>query len=149
MSRDRNKGSKKGDWIDQGPSGINSPFAALGRLMPQDAADPQQSEPDKAETEARPSTEGDQDPGERGAAGASVARAVIRLERKGRGGKTATVVTHLGLPGEVLEVWCKVLRKGLGCGGQVEGDQLVFHGDQRQRLTPLLEARGVRRVTLG
>ncbi len=77
------------------------------------------------------------------------ARAVVRFERKGRGGKAVTVVEKLGLsPGE-LEAWVGDLKRALGCGGQVEGDALVLQGDLRERVRTLLEARGVRRVTVG
>ncbi len=77
------------------------------------------------------------------------ARAVVRMERKGRGGKEVTVVEQLGLPAAELEKWLKALKGGLGCGGSVEGEALVLQGDQRERLPSLLEARGVRRVTVG
>jgi translation initiation factor 1 len=77
------------------------------------------------------------------------ARAVVRLERKGRGGKEVTVVEQLGLPAPRLETWLKALKGSLGCGGTVEGDCLVLQGDQRERLPALLEARGVRRVSVG
>jgi translation initiation factor 1 len=77
------------------------------------------------------------------------ARAVVRLERKGRGGKEATLVEKLELPPEALERWCRELKQALGCGGQVEGPAIVLHGDLRRRLPALLEARGVRKVVLG
>ncbi|MFP2931859.1 translation initiation factor, partial [Pyxidicoccus sp. 3LG] len=77
------------------------------------------------------------------------ARAVVRMERKGRGGKEVTVVEHLELPAPQREVWLKALKNSLGCGGVVEGDALVLQGDQRERLPALLEARGVRKVTVG
>lgn len=76
------------------------------------------------------------------------ARAVVRIERKGRGGKEATVVEKLELPPKELEVWLKDLKKSLGTGGVIEGDTLVLQGDQRERLRELLEARGVRKVTV-
>jgi translation initiation factor 1 len=77
------------------------------------------------------------------------ARAVVRMERKGRGGKEVTVVEHLALPKAEREVWLKALKGALGCGGVVEEESLVLQGDQRERLPALLEARGVRRVTVG
>jgi translation initiation factor 1 len=77
------------------------------------------------------------------------ARAVVRMERKGRGGKEVTVVEQLELPQKEREVWLKALKGALGCGGVVEEDALVLQGDQRERLPALLEARGVRRVIVG
>ncbi len=76
------------------------------------------------------------------------ARAVVRFERKGRGGKAVTVVEKLGLAPRALEAWLGDLKRALGCGGQVEGDALVLQGDLRERVRPLLEARGVRKVTV-
>jgi len=77
------------------------------------------------------------------------ARAVVRYQRKGRGGKEATIVEQLGLSPDELDAWCREFKRSLGCGGNVEGDALVFGGDQRARLPGMLEAKGVRRVTVG
>jgi translation initiation factor 1 len=77
------------------------------------------------------------------------AKAVVRMERKGRGGKEVTVVEQLGLPPAEREAWLKALKGSLGCGGAVEEDVLVLQGDHRERLPALLEARGVRRVVVG
>jgi translation initiation factor 1 len=77
------------------------------------------------------------------------ARALVRLERKGRRGKEVTVVEQLGLPAAALRDWLKELKGALGCGGTVEGDALVLQGDHRDRVRALLEERGVRRVTAG
>ncbi len=76
------------------------------------------------------------------------ARAVLRLERTGRGGKEVTVVTHLELPVEQRDVWLKQMKQGLGCGGHVEGEALVLHGDQRERAAKWLESR-VTKVVVG
>ncbi len=77
------------------------------------------------------------------------ARAVVRLERKARGGKEVTVVEQLELGEAQLEKWLKALKGALGCGGAVEEGALVLQGDHRDRLPALLTARGVRRVTVG
>lgn len=109
---------------------FHNPFAALG--LKRDALPPGPAPmPVKAEEPRGP------------------ARAVVRMERKGRGGKEVTVVEQLGLRDGELEQWLKALKGALGCGGSVEGDTLVLQGDQRERLPVLLEARGVRRVTVG
>jgi translation initiation factor 1 len=74
---------------------------------------------------------------------------VIRFERKGRGGKEATVVEKLGLPPRDLAAWLSEFKSALGCGGVVEGDAFVLQGDQRVRAKELLLRRGVRKVTVG
>ncbi|MBK7077818.1 MAG: translation initiation factor [Myxococcales bacterium] len=76
------------------------------------------------------------------------ARAVVRLERKGRGGKEATVIEKLDLAPAALATWCKDLKSALGCGGVVEGDAIVLQGDLRPRLEAVLTKRGVRKVTI-
>ena len=89
--------------------------------------------------------------GETAAAPASpkVARAVVRMERKGRGGKEVTVVEKLGLPEKELEAWCRELKQALGCGGAVDGDAIVLQGDLRTRVPVVLTAKGVGKVTVG
>ena len=77
------------------------------------------------------------------------ARAVVRMERKGRGGKEVTVVEQLELKPKELEEWLKALKNALGCGGVLEGANIVLQGDQRKRLPELLAARGVRKVIAG
>jgi len=77
------------------------------------------------------------------------ARAVVRLERKGRRGKEVTVVERLGLAVPQLDEWLRVLKSALGCGGAVVGANLIVQGDQRERVRAALEARGVKRVSVG
>jgi len=76
------------------------------------------------------------------------ARAVVRIERKGRGGKEATIVEKLALPPKELASWADTLKRSLGCGGTVEGDAIVVQGDQRERVRKWLEAKGVGKVTV-
>jgi translation initiation factor 1 len=85
------------------------------------------------------------------------ARAIVRMERKGRGGKEATLIElrrgqdadRSGLPPAELERWCRELKQALGCGGSVDGGMIVLQGDLRPRIAAALEARGVGRVTIG
>lgn len=77
------------------------------------------------------------------------ARAVVRMERKQRGGKEVTVVEKLGLTPDELARWCRELKQALGCGGTTEGDAIMLQGDLRTRLPAVLETRGVGRVTVG
>lgn len=107
---------------------FHNPFAALGGLR--DAL-PSAPEPAPAVPAAPKAPE----------------RAVVRLERKGRGGKEVTLVSHLALDADELARWGRELKASLGCGGAVDGDVLVFQGDQREALVRLLGERGVRRVS--
>ncbi len=77
------------------------------------------------------------------------ARAVVRIERKGRGGKEATIVEKLGLAPRELERWLKEMKQSLGCGGVIEDDAIVLQGDQRDRAAELLSKKGVAKVIRG
>jgi len=76
------------------------------------------------------------------------ARAVVRMERAGRGGKIVTVVEKLALPQRELATWLGELKRALGCGGVIEDGALVLQGDTRERVGAWLEKRGVKRVTV-
>jgi len=74
---------------------------------------------------------------------------VVRREKKGRGGKTATVVEGIKRPPSALERIARDLRKALGCGASVEGDTIVVQGDMAARIEPWLVARGAKKVVIG
>jgi translation initiation factor 1 len=74
---------------------------------------------------------------------------VVRLERKGRGGKEVTVIEKLALEAGALDGWLADLKGALGCGGVREEETLVLQGDQRTRVAELLLAKGVKRVVQG
>jgi translation initiation factor 1 len=77
------------------------------------------------------------------------ARAVVRLEKKGRGGKQVTVVEKLDLSAAALAEWAQALKQSLGCGGAVDDAAIVVQGDHRERIRAWLEARGVKRISVG
>lgn len=140
------RSSKKGGWTDPAAQaeGAPSPFAALQGLLGAGAAtDDSDSGAEFAGGESAAATPTVADP-PRGPA-----RAVVRFERKGHGGKAATRITHLGLNEADLADWCKRMRKALGCGGTTDGADIVLQGDQRDRAPKWLDAQGVRRVTVG
>ncbi len=119
---------------------FHNPFGVLGKLRDSMPAAPTPP----AEPSRSPGTVEGPPPGVK-----TYPRAVVRLERSGRGGKEVTVVEHLEISPKDREVWLKALKSSLGCGGVVEGDALVLQGDQRKRLPALLTARGVKKVVLG
>lgn len=122
----------------------SNPFAALASLREQLSSRPVPAEQLPEGPPPPPPSPEPQAP----APARGPARAVVRYQRKGRGGKEATIVEQLGLNVALLDEWCRELKRALGCGGHVEAEQLVFSGDQRTRLPALLEAKGVRRVTV-
>ena len=126
--------SKKGGWSDapaQAP--LSNPFAALAALRPVDAAP-------AAAPAAASATKPAADP-------KLPARAVVAVERKGRGGKTVTLVTHLCLSNDALDAWVTEMKRSLGCGGTREDDAIALQGDQRERAIDWLTRKGVRKVS--
>ena len=111
---------------------VNSPFGALAQLRDSLPAAPVSAGPAPAVVLR---TKGP-------------ARAVVRLEKKGRSGKEATHIEKLELAPKALEEWCKSLKQALGCGGVIEGDAIILQGDLRSRLPAALTARGVRKVVV-
>jgi translation initiation factor 1 len=117
---------------------FHNPFAALGPLR--DRLPPAPEPAPAASSSAAPSPPA-------GAGRKTYPRAVVRIERTGRGGKEVTIVEHLELAAAEREKWLKALKAALGCGGVIEGTSLVLQGDHRKRLPAILSERGVRRVT--
>lgn len=68
--------------------------------------------------------------------------AKLRLEKKGRGGKTVSVVYDLPRNAVFLKDLCQELKKACGTGGAVSENTVELQGDQIERLRPLLLGRG-------
>lgn len=142
---------------DAGGTPFHNPFGALAKLRSQlpSSATTSESKPASSAkaTDARPTPTAPVPAASKSqtptGGGRSIPRAVVRLERTGRGGKEVTVVEHMDLQPTERDRWLKALKASLGCGGVVEGNNLVLQGDQRDRLPKLLTARGVRKVTIG
>jgi translation initiation factor 1 len=69
---------------------------------------------------------------------------VLRIEKKGRGGKSVTVVANLPRNATFLAGLAAELKKTCGTGGTATEDAVEIQGDQRERLRPLLAAKGYR-----
>ena len=72
---------------------------------------------------------------------------MVRISRKGRRGKTVTLVDKL--PEPLRAETAKALRKALGCGATVDGESVVVQGSQVDRVVAWLGAQGVREVRRG
>ena len=67
----------------------------------------------------------------------------VRLETKGRGGKSVTVVRGLPLQPLALAALGKQLRAGCGSGGTAKDGVIEVQGDHVQRVLKLLSDRAV------
>lgn len=65
----------------------------------------------------------------------------LRLEKKGRGGKTVTVLDGLPRNSDFLEGLGKELKKLLGTGGTASETFLELQGDHRATLRRILSSR--------
>lgn len=111
---------------------FDSPFAELGSLrsqLPEGAV--------AAEEPVDPAT---------GSAATIPDKVVVRLERKGRKGKTVTRVSGVG---HDAAAWAQRLKRDLGCGGSVEAGDIILTGNLVDRTIAWLEAAGAGRVVRG
>ena len=66
----------------------------------------------------------------------------IMLERKGRGGKQATIVTGFIVDDETLKQVASQLKRTLGVGGSARCGEILIQGDFRQRVLTQLQSMG-------
>ena len=66
----------------------------------------------------------------------------IFMEKKGRGGKTVTLIKGFIGTEEDLKVLGKLLKTKCGVGGSVKDNEIIIQGDFKQRITDLLKAEG-------
>ena len=71
---------------------------------------------------------------------------IVRVSRtrRGRGGKTVTLVTGVPLSGQALRDLGSDLKKRCGTGGAAKDGIIEIQGDQRDALLKALEERGFR-----
>jgi len=69
--------------------------------------------------------------------------AKLRMEKKGRGGKTVTVVDNLPNNDAFLRDLCQDLKRACGTGGTVVDGAIELQGDLRDRVRARLVARGL------
>ncbi|GAB4539999.1 MAG: translation initiation factor [Anaerolineae bacterium] len=68
--------------------------------------------------------------------------AYIRRERKGRRGKTVTVVSNLHLSAGDMKALGRHLKQACGSGGTVKDGAIEIQGDHRDKIADELEALG-------
>lgn len=129
------KKSKKDRGVETGGADAlkHNPFAALGGGLELPSA-PAVETPEREEHEEPPfdPLRFDQ-------------KVTVRREKKGRGGKTATRVS--GLPEAHREALAAEMKKALGCGATVEGEDVILLGSVVDRAADWLAAKGARRIS--
>lgn len=72
----------------------------------------------------------------------------ILLERKGRAGKQATIVTGFNCDEAALKQVASQLKRALGVGGSARGGEILIQGDFRQRVLKELKNMGFKTVRI-
>lgn len=73
---------------------------------------------------------------------------VVAKSRKGRGGKTVTLVGGVTGSADECRDLARELGKALGCGASLEEGTIVVQGEHTLRVKQLLEARGAKRIVV-
>lgn len=66
----------------------------------------------------------------------------VRLDRKGRGGKTVTIIDGLQMQRREIEELLKELKAKLGTGGTIKYPSLEIQGDHRDMVMSALKGMG-------
>jgi translation initiation factor 1 len=70
----------------------------------------------------------------------------VYMEKKGRSGKTVTLIKGLSLAAPQLDALCKELKGKCGVGGKREGREIMIQGDQRKKVMDTMVNKGYRDV---
>ena len=132
---------KKRKKIDPSDSGIqHNPFleisGELGFTQSVEVTSPDDSNKRSPETDPSPSIE-------------VIERVILRKEKKGRSGKTVTVLEIRPSDKVDLPVISKRLKNAIGCGGKIEGTFIVLQGDIAGRVEEWFKSRGISKITRG
>jgi len=75
-------------------------------------------------------------------------RLVLRRETKHRGGKAVVIISGFdalrGFDAGAIAELARDCRQALGCGGTVDGGEIVLQGDRAAQVAELLRAKGFR-----
>lgn len=68
----------------------------------------------------------------------------IVIDKKGRKGKTATIIEGFTGPDNELENLAKILKQKLGTGGSARGGEILIQGDRKEEIKKILKVLGYR-----
>jgi translation initiation factor 1 len=73
----------------------------------------------------------------------------VSRERKGRGGKTVSIIAGVKSPESGRQALLKLIKNKLGTGGTIEADTIVIQGDHRERIVEILGELGYKAKVAG
>lgn len=115
MGQNKKRKIKLGDWQEEQGGGIVY------------STNPDYTPPEAPQEEALP-------PGEQ--------QLKVWLEKKGRGGKTASIIKGYVGPEEDLKDLAKTLKSKCGTGGSVKEGEIIIQGDHRDKILSYLQKEG-------
>ena len=79
-----------------------------------------------------------------------IAKSVIRihLEKKGRGGKSVSIVRGLEMTNTMMKEVEKELKSICGVGGSQKNNEVIIQGDKRQKILEYFKKHGATNVKL-
>ena len=72
----------------------------------------------------------------------------VHLEKKGRGGKTVSIIKGLVADGTYLKALAKELKSACGVGGSFKDDIIIIQGNHREKIKNILLEKGYKDVKL-
>ena len=66
----------------------------------------------------------------------------VLIEKKGRKGKTATIIEGFTIPDDEVAEIAAMLKKKLGVGGSARGGEILIQGDLAAKVKEILRAEG-------
>ena len=66
----------------------------------------------------------------------------VVTDRKGRNGKTATIIEGFTVQQEEVEIYARKLKQRLGVGGSVREGEILIQGDYKEQVKNLLQQFG-------
>lgn len=66
----------------------------------------------------------------------------VLIEKKGRGGKTATIIEGFEISDNEIDEIARTLRKKMGTGGSARGGEILIQGDRKADTISLLKDMG-------
>lgn len=72
------------------------------------------------------------------------ARLDIQVDRKGRNGKCATIISGFTIPDGDISVLANRMKKHFGTGGSARGGEILIQGDRRHDVLDFLTAEGMK-----
>ena len=67
----------------------------------------------------------------------------VHLEKKGRGGKTVSIIKGLSSSDENLEELQREIKNHCGTGGSIKDNEIIIQGDHRDKIVTLLKGKGL------